>query len=60
MIRARLLTAHRVVVLRDPVGQPQDPAPGEVARRRALAARFEEWGTRTVRGARVSVYARRC
>ncbi|MFG3018980.1 glycosyltransferase family 39 protein [Streptomyces sp. NPDC048254] len=60
VIRARLLTAHRVVVLRDPVGQPPDPAPGEVVKRRTLAERFEECGTRTVRGARVSVYARRC
>ncbi|MFD3581193.1 hypothetical protein [Streptomyces sp. NPDC058683] len=60
MIRARLLTAHRVVVLRDPVGQPPDTAPGEVMKRRTLAERFEECGTRTVRGARVSVYALRC
>ncbi|MEV6762916.1 glycosyltransferase family 39 protein [Streptomyces sp. NPDC051105] len=60
VIRARLLTAHRVVVLRDPVGQPPDTAPGEVMKRRTLAERFEECGTRAVRGARVSVYARGC
>ncbi|MFJ3804077.1 glycosyltransferase family 39 protein [Streptomyces sp. NPDC090088] len=60
MIRARLRTAHRIVVLRDPAGQPLDTTPGEVAKRRILAERFEECGTRSVHGGRVSVYARRC
>ncbi|MFF7982925.1 glycosyltransferase family 39 protein [Streptomyces sp. NPDC007901] len=60
VLRARLRTAHRIVVLRDPAGQPLDTTPGEVVKRRILAERFEECGTRTVHGARVSVYARRC
>ncbi|MEV5844231.1 glycosyltransferase family 39 protein [Streptomyces sp. NPDC051985] len=60
MILARLRTAHRIVVLRDPAGQPLDMTPGEVAKRRLLAERFEECGTRSVHGGRVSVYARRC
>ncbi|MEU0967085.1 hypothetical protein ABZ357_17250 [Streptomyces sp. NPDC005917] len=50
VIRARLLSAHRIVVLRDPVGQPPDPAPGGVMKRRTLTGRFEECGTRAVRG----------
>ncbi|WP_217555184.1 glycosyltransferase family 39 protein [Streptomyces sp. GbtcB6] len=60
VIRARLLAARRIVVLRDPAGQPLDATSGEVTKRRTLAEGFEECGTRTVHGARVSVYARRC
>ncbi|MEU5537165.1 hypothetical protein [Streptomyces sp. NPDC020362] len=58
VIRARLLAARRVVVLRDPAGQPLRPDPRETVKRQVLAASFEECGTRRVRGARVSVYAR--
>ncbi|MGW7541477.1 glycosyltransferase family 39 protein [Streptomyces sp. NPDC054770] len=60
VIRARLLAARRVVVLRDPAGQPLDTTPGEVAKRSTLTERFEECETHAVHGARVSVYARRC
>ncbi|MFI5684240.1 hypothetical protein [Streptomyces sp. NPDC051636] len=58
VIRARVLAARRVVVLRDPAGQPLDDTGQERMKLRVLAERFEECGTRTVRGARVSVYAR--
>ena len=58
VIRARLLAARRVVVLRDPAGQPLRPDPRETVKLRVLSRSFEECGTRTVRGARVSVYAR--
>jgi mannosyltransferase len=58
VVRARMLAARRVVVLRDPAGQPLDADPREVVKERVLAASFEECRTRTVRGARVSVYAR--
>lgn len=57
-IRARLLAADRIVVLRDPPGQPLDAEPGEAAKRAVLRAHFRECGTRSVRGARVSLYAR--
>lgn len=57
-IRARLLAADRVVVLRDPVGQPLDAAPAEAVKRAVLRVHFTECATRTVRGARVSLYAR--
>ncbi|MFE1880983.1 hypothetical protein [Streptomyces diastatochromogenes] len=58
VIRARLRAARRIVVLRDPPGQPLGPDPRETVKRQVLAAAFEECGTQTVRGARVSVYAR--
>ncbi|WP_244202114.1 glycosyltransferase family 39 protein [Streptomyces diastatochromogenes] len=58
VIRPRLLAARRIVVLRDPAGQPLGPDPREAVKRRVLSAAFKECGTRTVRGARVSVYAR--
>lgn len=58
VIRARMLTAARIVAVRDPAGQPLDTTPGEIVKRRVLATRFEECGTRRVQGARVTVYAR--
>ncbi|MFF1705994.1 glycosyltransferase family 39 protein [Streptomyces sp. NPDC058252] len=58
VVRSRVLAARRIVVLRDPAGQPVDATPQEAAKRRLLAEHFEECGTRAVLGARVSVYAR--
>ncbi len=58
VIRARVLAAHRIVVLRDPAGQPVDRTPQEIAKRQVLARYFVSCGTRRVHGARVSVYAR--
>ncbi|MDN3021981.1 hypothetical protein [Streptomyces sp. S.PB5] len=57
-IRDRLLGAERIVVARDPAGQPADRAPREEVKRRVLADHFVECGTRRVRGAQISVYAR--
>lgn len=57
-IRARTLAAARIVVVRDPVGQPLDQNPQEEVKRRVLADHFVECGTRRVHGARISVYAR--
>jgi mannosyltransferase len=58
VIRARMITAARIVAVSDPAGQPLDATPGEIVKRRVLATYFEECGTRRVRGARVTVYAR--
>jgi mannosyltransferase len=58
VIRARMLATPRIVALRDPAGQPLDTTPQETVKRRILAAYFEECGTREVRGARVTVFAR--
>jgi mannosyltransferase len=57
-LRARLLAADRIVVLRDPPGQPFEAEPGQAAKRAVLREHFRECGTRSVRGARVSLYAR--
>ncbi|MFF4269318.1 glycosyltransferase family 39 protein [Streptomyces sp. NPDC001536] len=57
-IRARMLATARIVVLRDPVGQPLDRTAQERVKRRVLADHFVECGTRRVQGARISVYAR--
>ncbi|MGW3145158.1 MULTISPECIES: hypothetical protein [Streptomyces] len=44
--------------MRDPAGQPLDTTAQEETKRQVLATHVDECGTRTVRGARVSVYAR--
>ncbi|MEU1199055.1 hypothetical protein ABZ446_22930 [Streptomyces sp. NPDC005813] len=53
-----MLATPRIVAVRDPAGQPLDATPGEAVKRRTLAAHFEECGTRRVRGARITVFAR--
>ncbi|GAA5012449.1 hypothetical protein GCM10023335_34450 [Streptomyces siamensis] len=58
VIRARMLATPRIVAVRDPAGQPLDATPGEAVKRRTLAAHFVECGTRRVRGARITVFAR--
>ncbi|WP_249938332.1 glycosyltransferase family 39 protein [Streptomyces mirabilis] len=58
VIRARMITATRIVAVSDPAGQPLDATPGEIVKRRVLATYFEKCGTRRVQGARVTVYAR--
>ncbi|MFF3577963.1 hypothetical protein [Streptomyces mirabilis] len=58
VVRARMLTATRIVAVSDPAGQPLDATPGEIVKRRVLATYFEKCGTRRVQGARVTVYAR--
>ncbi|MFE2520030.1 hypothetical protein [Streptomyces mirabilis] len=58
VVRARMLTAARIVAVSDPAGQPLDATPGEIVKRRVLATYFVKCGTRRVQGARVTVYAR--
>ncbi|WP_240362412.1 MULTISPECIES: glycosyltransferase family 39 protein [unclassified Streptomyces] len=58
VVRARMITASRIVAVSDPAGQPLDATPGEIVKRRVLATYFEKCGTRRVQGARVTVYAR--
>ena len=58
-IRARLLATPRVVALTDPAGQPIDPFPQEVVKRRTLKAYFQRVRTVRVRGGQVVVYVRK-
>ncbi|MFI8933292.1 glycosyltransferase family 39 protein [Streptomyces sp. NPDC053474] len=57
VLRARLLTESRVVVVTDPAGQPVDAVPGEIVKRHVLARYFEPCATRRVHGARIVLYA---
>lgn len=57
-VRARMLTAERIVALRAPAGEPADAAPVEEVKRAVLRAHFRLCGTTEVHGARVTVYAR--
>ncbi|MEU5886917.1 glycosyltransferase family 39 protein [Streptomyces sp. NPDC047461] len=57
-IRARTLAAARLVVVRDPVGQPLDQTAQEQAKRQVLTEHFVRCGTRRAQGAEISVYAR--
>ncbi|MFJ2606145.1 glycosyltransferase family 39 protein [Streptomyces sp. NPDC087425] len=58
VLHARLLRERRVIVLRDPAGEPLDVTPAEVTKRLLLAEAFQECRTLYPHGARVSVYAR--
>jgi mannosyltransferase len=58
VIRARMLASPRIVALRDPAGQPADRTAQQDVKRRVLGRYFVECGTRRVKGARVTVYAR--
>ncbi|RLL66838.1 glycosyltransferase family 39 protein [Streptomyces sp. Z26] len=57
-VRRALLAERRVVVLRDPAGQPPDESASGLAKRATLRAHFTECGTTEARGARVTLYAR--
>ncbi|KUL33913.1 hypothetical protein ADL22_31745 [Streptomyces sp. NRRL F-4489] len=57
-IRARMLASRRIVVAGDPAGQPLDTNDQELAKRATLRSAFTPCETRTVRGARITVYAR--
>ncbi|MDN0194525.1 glycosyltransferase family 39 protein [Streptomyces sp. S.PNR 29] len=59
-LRRRLLAADRVIALTDPPGQPLDPFPQEVVKRRVLKTSFQVCDRTAVRGAQIIVYARRC
>lgn len=58
-LRKRLTDEERVVVLRDPAGEPLDADPGEVVKRRVLARDFEACRTLYPQGARVTLYVRK-
>ncbi|MFF4604335.1 glycosyltransferase family 39 protein [Streptomyces sp. NPDC001339] len=57
-IRDRMLAARRIIVAGDPADQPTDDTDQEIAKRATLRDAFEACGSREVRGARVTVYAR--
>ncbi|MEW2164478.1 glycosyltransferase family 39 protein [Streptomyces sp. NPDC007084] len=57
-VKKRLLAQRRVLALRDPAGQPLDDTAAERAKREVLDRYFTSCGTRTVHGARVTLYAR--
>jgi mannosyltransferase len=59
-IRRRVLATDRVIALADPPGQPLDPFPHEVVKRRILGTSFQICDRTAVRGAEIIVYARRC
>ncbi|ARF59535.1 hypothetical protein B1H19_17870 [Streptomyces gilvosporeus] len=57
-IRARMLTARRIVVATDPEGQPPDTDDQAIAKRSTLHHSFVLCAQREVHGARVMLYAR--
>ena len=57
-IRARMLTAGRIVTVNDPPGQPLDDIPQERMKREVLARYFHRCAVRDVTGMRVVLYAR--
>ncbi|MFI1031356.1 glycosyltransferase family 39 protein [Streptomyces sp. NPDC020951] len=59
VIRSRMLHERRIVVLRDPAGEPLDDSPGEKVKRDVLSQEFQERVTLLPHGARVSLYTRR-
>lgn len=57
-VRARMLAAHRIVVLSDPPDQPEDMSPREATKRKVLREHFTVCRRSDVHGARITVYAR--
>ncbi|MFE1962278.1 hypothetical protein [Streptomyces sp. NPDC059479] len=57
-IRARMLSAPRIVVLSDPQGEPEDAVAQEVVKRAVLRMYFYACSREQVRGAQVTLYAR--
>ncbi|MFJ2441715.1 hypothetical protein ACIOWG_14955 [Streptomyces sp. NPDC087658] len=57
-LRARMLQERRIIVLRDPEGQPLDDTAEEQVKQNVLSRSFEECRTLRPQGARVSLYAR--
>ncbi len=58
-IRARMLSAGRIVVLSDPAGQPEDTVAAEAVKRETLRRHFDACSRARVKGAQVTLYARR-
>ncbi|WP_236669854.1 glycosyltransferase family 39 protein [Streptomyces antimycoticus] len=57
-IRARMLTAGRIVTVNDPPGQPLDDTPQERVKREVLAEHFHRCAVRDVTGMRIVLYGR--
>ncbi|MFD8969055.1 glycosyltransferase family 39 protein [Streptomyces sp. NPDC059568] len=57
-IRARILTARRIVAVHDLAGQPLETDAQEAAKRETLRAHFEECESHTVTQAEITVHAR--
>ncbi|MFD5389281.1 glycosyltransferase family 39 protein [Streptomyces sp. NPDC127074] len=57
-IRARMLTARRIVTVNDPPGQPLDDTPQERVKREVLAEHFHRCAVRDVTGMRIVLYGR--
>ncbi|MGW7082509.1 glycosyltransferase family 39 protein [Streptomyces sp. NPDC054871] len=58
VIRARMLKQHRIVFVTDPSRDPGDAIERETVKRDVLKDRFEQCGTKSARGWRVTVYVR--
>ncbi|WP_030831837.1 glycosyltransferase family 39 protein [Streptomyces hygroscopicus] len=58
LIRARMLTAGRIVTVNDPPGQPLDDTPQERMKREVLAEHFHRCAVRDVTGMRIVLYGR--
>ncbi|WP_445517065.1 glycosyltransferase family 39 protein [Streptomyces sp. NEAU-174] len=58
LIRARMLTAGRIVTVNDPPGQPLDGTPQERVKREVLAEHFHRCAIRDVTGMRIALYGR--
>ncbi|MET7765039.1 hypothetical protein ABZS71_24615 [Streptomyces sp. NPDC005393] len=57
-IRARMLTAGRIVTVNDPAGRPLDDTPQEKANREVPAEDFHRCAVRDVTGMRIVLYGR--
>ncbi|MGP3945197.1 glycosyltransferase family 39 protein [Streptomyces sp. 6N106] len=57
-IRARMLTAGRIVTVNDPPGRPLDDTPQERVKREVLAEHFHRCAVRDVTGMRIVLYGR--
>ncbi|MFE4171981.1 hypothetical protein ACFRR7_07960 [Streptomyces sp. NPDC056909] len=57
-VRARMLSAPRIVVLSDPPGEPEDAVAREVVKRAVLRTYFHVCARERVRGAQITLYAR--
>ncbi|MGW6742400.1 glycosyltransferase family 39 protein [Streptomyces sp. NPDC055025] len=58
LVRARMLSVPRIVVLSDPSGEPEDAVAREVVKRAVLRTYFHVCARERVRGAQITLYAR--
>ena len=57
-VRRQMLASDRILALMDPAGQPLDPYPQEVVKRKTLRDDFQVCARTRLRGAQLVVYAR--